>query len=432
MPSHHVHTEDPPVQSARPHGLARGLVWLGALSWAALVALVTLTPGAPEAVVTREWSLCLICGDRGTGDAILNIVMFVPFGVLLGRRRTALKVLLLGLALSMGIEVVQLGIPGRFSGLADLLWNSVGALVGAVLVGWVMQALREPWPLRAGLHWAAALPAIYLLTLGGLFHPKATGEPYVGMITPELGSFATYGGVVRGAAVNGLEVTHGPLGDASPLPRALEGDWTVRIGGEAGPPPRGIAPLVAVYDTAQTEVLMVGVFGSDLVWRERTWASALGFDRPLFRWRDAFEEIPSGQRIEVAVQRDGDERCAAVQGTRRCGFGLTPGQTWSFLLSLDGLSETGHTVLALGWMATLSLLVGLIGGPRPPTAWAAGAWLVIVGLAAVLTPLRPPTPVELSGVLLGLGAGLVLRRPARWFLFGAAPSTGGGPPLAGR
>lgn len=79
-------------------------------------------------------------------EAISNVLMFVPFGMLgvailvdLPRFRSlntgllgdAVKVSFLGAALSGLIETAQLAIPGRVTSFDDLWRNSLGALIGA-------------------------------------------------------------------------------------------------------------------------------------------------------------------------------------------------------------------------------------------------------------------------------------------------------------
>jgi glycopeptide antibiotics resistance protein len=65
-----------------------------------------------------------------------NIAMFVPIGLLfalvLGRRRWWLASLI-GVAMTIAIELSQLGIPGRVSDPRDVLANSVGSVLGVLL-----------------------------------------------------------------------------------------------------------------------------------------------------------------------------------------------------------------------------------------------------------------------------------------------------------
>lgn len=70
---------------------------------------------------------------------ILNVVAFIPVGLLLGCTIGRLKcwqVLLIGLALSMCIEILQLFLLRGFAEFDDLFHNMVGCLVGyGVFVG---------------------------------------------------------------------------------------------------------------------------------------------------------------------------------------------------------------------------------------------------------------------------------------------------------
>lgn len=65
-----------------------------------------------------------------------NIALFAPIGLffvlLLGRRQWWLAILL-GVALTFGIEYVQQGVAGRVSDPRDLLANSLGVIIGTLL-----------------------------------------------------------------------------------------------------------------------------------------------------------------------------------------------------------------------------------------------------------------------------------------------------------
>jgi VanZ family protein len=85
-------------------------------------------------------------------DVIANIVGFIPLGMILGvyfafghsRSRTILYATLVGGFLSFIIEVLQAFIPRRVSGTTDIITNTLGALIGAVVArpDWVRTLLR--------------------------------------------------------------------------------------------------------------------------------------------------------------------------------------------------------------------------------------------------------------------------------------------------
>lgn len=77
-------------------------------------------------------------------DLLVNIALFAPLGASLrwlgvGFRRSVA----LGAGLSTAIEIVQLGIPGRFTSTDDLILNAVGAVVGYLAGAWVLSRAAE-------------------------------------------------------------------------------------------------------------------------------------------------------------------------------------------------------------------------------------------------------------------------------------------------
>lgn len=69
-------------------------------------------------------------------DIVLNVLGFMPLGFLISWKKGLRAVgiaLVVGFALSLSIELAQAFIPGRASSMNDLMSNSVGALLGALL-----------------------------------------------------------------------------------------------------------------------------------------------------------------------------------------------------------------------------------------------------------------------------------------------------------
>jgi glycopeptide antibiotics resistance protein len=75
-------------------------------------------------------------------DVVGNVVLFVPLGLAvagtLGRQASLLSRLLVPVlfaaVLSTGIEVLQLIVPGRATDVDDVLFNSLGAAIGGLLL----------------------------------------------------------------------------------------------------------------------------------------------------------------------------------------------------------------------------------------------------------------------------------------------------------
>ena len=112
----------------------------------AFVGWVTLNPAPPDPA-RNELLLRLLEVLPISYDALeftANVGMFVPIGALvaaLGRHWWI--AFAVGIALTCGIEFVQLFLPARFPDVRDILANSLGALLGAVAVV-AVQSRRAP------------------------------------------------------------------------------------------------------------------------------------------------------------------------------------------------------------------------------------------------------------------------------------------------
>jgi glycopeptide antibiotics resistance protein len=77
-------------------------------------------------------------------ESALNALLFVPLGAALAlalSRRLWMLAPVLVFCASFAIEHVQAAIPGRVPDVQDIVWNTIGGVVGAVVVGIV----REVW-----------------------------------------------------------------------------------------------------------------------------------------------------------------------------------------------------------------------------------------------------------------------------------------------
>ncbi len=83
-------------------------------------------------------------------DVAVNIVGFIPLGLIfrayfaeiVGIKRPTWMTVALGFAVSLTIEVLQSYLPTRDSGMTDLITNTSGTAVGAVLCAWVLKSKR--------------------------------------------------------------------------------------------------------------------------------------------------------------------------------------------------------------------------------------------------------------------------------------------------
>jgi glycopeptide antibiotics resistance protein len=116
------------------------------------IAVVTLSPRSGSTVV-ELMPLADLREAVGERDLVLllksfaNVLLFVPFGAALGLYDVSLPAALLaGVALSGAIEIAQFTVvPGRTSSVDDLVLNTVGAVLGYLLVaGFCRRTCRSP------------------------------------------------------------------------------------------------------------------------------------------------------------------------------------------------------------------------------------------------------------------------------------------------
>jgi glycopeptide antibiotics resistance protein len=128
---------------------------------------VTLLPGDPLDRVQRDRIFCVLCERASLADALANLALFLPLGLSLGWLGSApRRALAIGAGLSLAIELAQLAIPGRDPSVSDVLFNVLGAGLGALVVG-VGRRLPAPdtrQASRLSLVAAAAAAAIFVGT----------------------------------------------------------------------------------------------------------------------------------------------------------------------------------------------------------------------------------------------------------------------------
>ena len=132
------------VRAARASTRRPPFVIVSVLVWLAALVIMTVRPGNGRGVRLNLVPF-VVDGPGSAFDAILNVFVFVPPGILLatvGWR--LLAVLAAALATSLTVEVVQyLTDWGRTADVNDLITNVAGAGIGWV-VAWVIAWARRP------------------------------------------------------------------------------------------------------------------------------------------------------------------------------------------------------------------------------------------------------------------------------------------------
>jgi len=173
---------------------------LGAL---AVIVLATATPqagpgGGPDFFAPLP-------ADRAEAfrDVAQNVLLYIPFGLLLGLRAGAMATVAAAAGLALGIECLQFVLPGRYPVVLDVLTNACGGAVGWALSAAVgrrriearlialeglIGAALAPSPGVASVlsfGWAVCACALIAATYG-LQRPALPPQPFFGVVSPEV------------------------------------------------------------------------------------------------------------------------------------------------------------------------------------------------------------------------------------------------------
>lgn len=390
------------------------LTWLAALGgvvWLAALAAICLTPsygGSPDGF-WGEW----IPEYQGFSGFLLNIILFLPGGAALGvLTRRIWPGLLLSLLLSIGIETLQIWIPGRHTSGGDLLANALGGWIGAALLV-RREILLFPSPAtsrRLAFVWLG-VTAISLASFGPLTIPVAPEVTLYSGWTPELRALEHYDGRVLFARIGDLFL---PEGGPIPEEEQLRLQSLVREGARvevtflAGSRPSSLAPIVRVAGSDGNETLLVGADRDDLVVRRRLLADHLRLARPDLRVRGAHRELAPGDTVRIVAERGSSGQESVTVNGEPHTFEFSPARGWSFLRYPSSRSEGVLEALDLTYLSALALPLGW---------WAPSLTFLGAGVGGILTLFLVLLP--LGGVVGGSalqGLGFALGALAAWLV----------------
>lgn len=397
---------DPPPPLSR---LSRTLVFAAALA----VLVATLFPSLESG--SAGLFECLICGDRGLADVILNVLLFLPLGAAIALVGVRMRGALLACAiLSASVEVAQFFIPGRDASLGDLLFNSVGAVLG-FLVTRSAPLWRDPSPriaARLSLVAATVVSGVWLAT-GWLLQPDIPDHTAFPIWRPDLAQYEQWNGRVIDVTLDGDSLPDREPVAGSWLRARLTSGATIHISAAGGVPRPLLTPMLAIFDTERQELLVTGPLREDLGVRYRVRAARYRLDRPTIRGRGLMARQAPEERLDVTVRLDRARACLGVNGPLECSYGHTLGSGRALLLSLPHLPGRVLPGLELLWMLALALPVGFWMRRRSESA--AALLLLAAGLAIVpgVTGLRATPLTEIIGAVAGVLAGAGISRLAR-------------------
>lgn len=394
------------MERTRPWAILAATLSAGAIGY------FTLRPSLEYAAEIP--ATCLLCGERGGADLVLNVLLFLPLGVALGWLRIrAVRAAGIGLVLAALIEFAQTVIPGRAPTWRDIAMNAIGAGVGAAITWNALALLRSAFARR--LAWASGgIAVLTVFATGWLLQPQSKATQWFGLLAPRLRSFEPWSGRLDSVRVADHRITHGDIREVDAVRRAVQAHSAIRVFGSAATPPGLLAPIFLITDVDEEEMLLIGQEGTDLVLRERRRAAKLRLQQPQFRLKGLFAGHAPGEPFLLEVRFAPTSACATLDGVDRCASPLAASSAWTLLLWRAWIGQ--GTQRALGALTLFGLLLpaGFFGAALRLGAVAALAAAIAIGIqvATSITGLAAADVLEWTAIGSGLGIGALAGRMA--------------------
>jgi hypothetical protein len=397
------------------------------LAWAGLAAILATTlyptPGA-QSGADRTPLLCLVCGESGGTDVILNLLLFIPFAI--GLRLSGWtwgRVTLACAALSFGVELCQyLWIPGRDASLSDLLTNTTGGSAAAAIAPLLRAAIApgQRDAQRLVLVGVTAWIAFSMLT-AWLFSPWVRDAAALSEHADSSDREYAYRGKLRGVVLSGDSMPDGRL-DAKASERVsdlfAQETFDIRLAVVSEPPP-GYREWIYRLRIGSGQ-LAVSQQGTALVVEVPRRLALLEVYSPAMRL-DAGAPDSAGVPFSIAAGERGGHVWleSTVNGrTRRADLRLTPTMAWGLVVPLGYAFGPEVRFLTMIWVAALMAPLGYWGSRtgRPAIAVAilAGAIAVGLGLIPWLSAVGPVPVRDWLAAAAGAAGGWATRGPAAY------------------
>jgi len=409
---------------------------VGALGVAVALAAIgyaTLRP-MPSTEV-RLPLLCLICGDLGAVDAILNVILFVPLGAaLVFFGHSVRRAVLVAFLATFAVESLQFTVvAGRDASLGDLITNTLGAALGAMLVATWRRWLRPRRRTAQRLAGGAALAALLVLALtAAALRPSVPPPPYYGQYAPMRLTLVPFDGQVHSFLVGNTVIPYGEVEGAEQMRAALlGGDYWGRVEVTTRSSPGERSDIVRVGSRPHS-ILAISRRQHDLLFRARVRAADWRLRVPIVLLRGAFPRPWGRYTLEGALGTRGWHlKATGAEGARTRDVPFSALMGWSFLLPfefhldqrlplLNALWAVALVAPAAYWSAWAARRDPATGGPGRERAWGDWIWwLVPLTLTAVVALILPLTagfplahPLETGGALAGAAIGALLAQLA--------------------
>jgi hypothetical protein len=349
-------------------------------------------------------------GTAATADALRNVILFAPLGLLLGLGgRSLWQAAVVGALLSLSVEIAQFWIPGRYPALRDVAMDALGAAAGGglahALLGPIFRsATRSAWAALA----VGALAAIVVVLPGFLLQPAPPQSRYFTALRPDYPRYSVFAGTVHEASIGDLQIkTETPSLQSAELRVRLREGAAITIHAEFERRLPDIAPLVRIND-GSWEVLLVGTLGEDLVVRRHALAADLGLEEPLFRLPNA---LPSSMRgpFDIELVPDGVGWLVSIDGAAPRRVGPTPAAARRLIADSDNFSMPRAQALDALSLALMFGVCSIFVRARIAAVVGLSLPLAAMALGPRLTGLVPSPTSEWAGVAVGLFVGFLIQ-----------------------
>lgn len=394
------------------------------VGWLTVVGMTTLTGAQDQAARVNEtpWT-CLVCGEAGLTDVLLNLILFLPLGLLARDRGwTLLRTVASLLALTAGIELTQaLWLPGRDASLGDVIANTMGGGIGWWLLPGLDRLLHPAARFARGAAWVALCVStlVWVATGLGLRAAFSPAGPWVGQPLHLWPAHDPFPGSLQRASFVGIDVPNDPF---SALPARSDSlDLVVEVTTRANDVPARPISVLRIVDNDQQPQLTLSIQRRDLLLEYRVAASQWLLRTPVWRFSNA-TEIPTDTpwRWRWIRQPGGIALESGPLGgmTRQRMVPVSVSLGWAFVHPFApavGESAWWWTLLWIGcWLGPLGWFAGTVG--RPTTLTFGTAAIGSMLLASVLTGIPYRVSDLLSAMLVltlfaSLGAS---RRKGKW------------------
>jgi VanZ family protein len=367
----------------------------------AVILMVTLRaePAQLDRAAETAWH-CIVCGEAGVTDVLLNILLFVPFGI--GLRAMGLRswpAALVALLVTLAVESTQaIGLAGRDASVGDVVANTAGGLLGWLLWGargWIQSPSR--WRARslvAALSVASA--AAWLFTAWGLQPDGSSRGPWVGQRTRVWRGHDPFPGSLGLATIGDIEIPDDPL-ISRPV---LSNGFTLSLllmRQDSTTPDRPVS-ILRVIDGEGRLQLGVAQRGEDLLVSSRVRASRWRVRTPTWRFEDVMR-IPTDVPWSLQWQWQHDGVALRSASTRSGG----PSATHAIPFSVG-----------LGWVYVHPFAAAIGRGAFGWTALWLACWMLPLGWLLRWLTRREAMMWGAVVVACYIGASLVSGLPVQW------------------